>query len=47
VIRPVRTLVGEVDADLADRFTAVLRTLADEARTSVERAAGPGSAGPP
>jgi uncharacterized protein (DUF302 family) len=47
VIRPVRTLFGEVDADLADRFTAVLRTLADEARTSVERAAGAGSAGPP
>jgi hypothetical protein len=43
----VRTLLGEVDADLADRFTAVLRALADEARSSAGRAAGPGSASPP
>jgi uncharacterized protein (DUF302 family) len=47
VIRPVRTLFGEVDPDLADRFTAVLRTLADEARSGAERAAAPGSASPP
>jgi uncharacterized protein (DUF302 family) len=47
VIRPLSTLLGEVHADLADRFTVVLRTLADEARSNAERAAGPGSASPP
>jgi hypothetical protein len=34
-------------ADLADRFTAVLRALADEARAGAGRAGGPGPAGPP
>jgi len=47
VIRPMRTLLGEEHADLADRFTAVLRALADEARAGAERAGGPGPASPP
>jgi uncharacterized protein (DUF302 family) len=47
VIRPMHTLLGEEHADLADRFTTVLRALADEARASAQRAAGPASASPP
>jgi len=47
VIRPMGTLLGEEHADLADRFTAVLRALADEARADAERDEGCGSASPP
>ena len=47
VIRPMRSLLGEEHADLADRFTAVLRALADEARAGAEGGDGPGSASPP
>jgi uncharacterized protein (DUF302 family) len=47
VIRPMGTLLGERHHDLADRFTAVLRALADAARADAERAEGPGSASPP
>ena len=47
VVRPMRTLLGTEHADLADRFTAVLRALADEARAAAERAADPGSTSPP
>jgi len=47
VIRPMGTLLGDEHADLADRFTAVLRALADEARAGAERAGGPGPASPP
>ena len=47
VIRPMGTLLGEQHADLADRFTTVLRALADEARAEVERDEGRGSASPP
>jgi uncharacterized protein (DUF302 family) len=47
VIRPMGTLLGEEHADLADRFTTVLRALADEARADAERDEGPGSASAP
>lgn len=47
VIRSMRTLLGEEHADVADRFTAVLRALADEARAAAEGPAGPGPASPP
>jgi uncharacterized protein (DUF302 family) len=40
VIRPMGTLLAEEHADLADRFTAVLRALADEARADAERHEG-------
>ena len=42
VIRPLGTLLGEHHADLADRFTAVLRALAGEARAATEGSEGPG-----
>ena len=41
VIRPMRTLLGGEHADLADRFTAVLRALAEDARVAAERADEP------
>jgi len=47
VIRPMGTLLGEQHADLADRFTAVLWALADEARADAEREEGRGSPSPP
>jgi uncharacterized protein (DUF302 family) len=47
VIRPMRTLLGNEHADLADRFTALLRALADEARATAEGAADPGATSPP
>jgi uncharacterized protein (DUF302 family) len=47
VIRPMGTLLGDEHPDLADRFTAVLRARADEARAGAERAGGPGPASPP
>ena len=47
VIRPMRTLLGDEDADLADRFTAVLRALAEDARAAAERADDPGATSPP
>jgi uncharacterized protein (DUF302 family) len=36
VIRPMHSLIGERHPDLADRLTAVLRTLADAARDAVD-----------
>jgi uncharacterized protein (DUF302 family) len=47
VIRPMRTLLGDEHADLADRFTALLRDLADQARAVAEGAADPGATSPP
>jgi uncharacterized protein (DUF302 family) len=47
VIRPMRTLLGNEHGDLADRFTALLRTLADAARAAAEGAADPGATSPP
>jgi uncharacterized protein (DUF302 family) len=47
VIRPMGTLLGEEHADLADRFTAVLRALADEARAEARRDEDRGSASAP
>jgi uncharacterized protein (DUF302 family) len=41
VIRPMRTLLGDEHADLADRFTAVLRAVAEDARSAAERADEP------
>jgi uncharacterized protein (DUF302 family) len=37
VVRPMRTLLGEANADLADRFTELLRTLAADARDAATR----------
>jgi len=36
VLRPMRSLIGDEHPDLADRFTAMLRTLADAARNSLD-----------
>jgi uncharacterized protein (DUF302 family) len=36
VVRPMRSLIGDEHPDLADRFTAMLRTLADAARNSLD-----------
>jgi uncharacterized protein (DUF302 family) len=47
VIRPMRSLLGDEQADLADRFTAVLRALAEDARAAAERADEPGATSPP
>ena len=47
VIRPMRTLLGDEHADLADRFTSVLRALAEDARAAAERADGSASTSPP
>jgi uncharacterized protein (DUF302 family) len=47
VIRPMRTLLGDEHADLADRFTAMLRALAEDARAAAERADGSGPTSPP
>jgi uncharacterized protein (DUF302 family) len=47
VIRPMGTLLGDENADLADRFTALLRTLAEDARATAEHADDPGASSPP
>jgi uncharacterized protein (DUF302 family) len=47
VIRPMSTLLGEPHADLADRFTGLLRALAEDARAAAERADDPGATSPP
>ena len=47
VIRPMGTLLGALHTDLADRFTAMLRALAEDARAAAERADGSGPTSPP
>jgi uncharacterized protein (DUF302 family) len=37
VLRPMDSLIGDAHPDLAARFTALLRSLAEAARTSVDR----------